>query len=68
MTNSALALAIRFLREEDGQDLVEYGLLAVIFAIGSALLFPRLIPAMGNAYNQQATDINNAWIPNPPLP
>jgi len=68
VTHSALAFAIRFLREENGQDLVEYGLLAVIFAIASALLFPQLIPAMGNAYSQHSTDINNAWVPDAPLP
>ena len=66
--NSALAFAIRFLREEGGQDLVEYGLLAAIFAIAGALLFPQLIPAMGNAYSQHANDINNTWIPDAQLP
>jgi len=66
--NSASVFAIRFLREENGQDLVEYGLLAAIFAVAAALLFPSLIPAMGNAYSNHATDINNAWIPGDPLP
>lgn len=66
--NSASAFAIRFFREDGGQDLVEYGLLAAIFAIAAALLFPQLIPVMSNAYSQHATDINNAWIPGDPLP
>jgi Flp pilus assembly pilin Flp len=66
--NSALAFAIRFLTEDGGQDLVEYGLLAAIFAIASALLFPQLIPLMDTAYSQHAVDINNAWVPGPPLP
>ena len=68
MKNSASALAIRLLREENGQDLVEYGLLAVMFAIAAALVFPRLIPIMSSSYTQHGTDINNAWIPDDPLP
>jgi Flp pilus assembly pilin Flp len=66
--NSALGFAIRFVRDDRGQDLVEYGLLAAIFAIASALLFPQLVPLMTNAYSQHAVDINNAWIPGDPLP
>ena len=66
--NSALAFANRFLRDEGGQDLVEYGLLAAIFAIAGALLLPQLIPAMENAYTQHAVDVNDAWIPGDPLP
>jgi Flp pilus assembly pilin Flp len=66
--NSASALAVRLLRDEQGQDLVEYGLLAVIFAIAAALLFPQLIPVMSNTYSQHSYDINNAWIPGDPLP
>ena len=68
MKYSASALAIRLLREENGQDLVEYGLLAAMFAIAAALIFPRLIPIMSNSYSQRGVDINNAWIPNDPLP
>ena len=68
MTNSAFGFAIRFLQDDRGQDLVEYGLLAAIFAIASALLFPQLIPAMGNTYAQHGNNINNAWIPDAPLP
>ena len=66
--HSAVAFAIRFLRDERGQDLVEYGLLAAIFAIAAALVFPQLIPAMSNAYSNHADDINNVWVPNAPLP
>ena len=66
--NSAVAFAIRFLRDDRGQDLVEYGLLAAIFAIAAALIFPSLIPAMGSTYNNYGNDINNAWVPGPPLP
>ena len=66
--NSALEFSMRFLRDDRGQDLVEYGLLAAIFAIASALLFPQLIPIMGNAYNTHANDINNVWVPGAPIP
>ena len=68
MKNSASALAIRLLREENGQDLVEYGLLAVMFAIAAALVCPRLVPIMSNSYSQHGIEINNAWVPGDPLP
>jgi Flp pilus assembly pilin Flp len=68
MMNSALEFATRFIRDDRGQDLIEYGLLATIFAIASALLFPHLIPLMSSAYTQRAVDINDAWIPGDPLP
>jgi Flp pilus assembly pilin Flp len=66
--NSVSALAIQLLRDENGQDLIEYGLLAAIFAVAAALIFPSLIPAMGNAYTNHAVQVDNAWIPDAPLP
>jgi Flp pilus assembly pilin Flp len=66
--NSVSALAIQLLRDENGQDLIEYGLLAAIFAVAAALLFPSLIPAMGNTYTNHAAQIDNAWVPVAPVP
>jgi Flp pilus assembly pilin Flp len=63
-----VTFAIRFLVEDDGQDLVEYGLLAAIFATAAALVFPYLVPAMANSYSRHGNQINNAWIPSDPLP
>ena len=63
-----VAFAIRFLLEDDGQDLVEYGLLAAIFAIAAALIFPYMVPVMNSSYTNHANQINNAWIPNDPIP
>jgi Flp pilus assembly pilin Flp len=63
-----VTVAIRFLVEDDGQDLVEYGLLAAIFATAAALVFPYLVPVMNSAYSNHANEINNAWIPSDPLP
>lgn len=63
-----VAFAKRLILEEDGQDLVEYGLLAAIFATAAALVFPYLVPVMNSAYSNHANDINNAWIPSDPLP
>jgi Flp pilus assembly pilin Flp len=65
--NGAVVFATRLLEEDDGQDLVEYGLLAAIFAIAAALVFPKLIPAMSNSYTQHGNDINNVWVPDAPL-
>ena len=57
----------RFLADERGQDLIEYGLLAAIIGIAGSLILPFIGPKMANAvFNVWGTNIYNAW--EPPLP
>jgi Flp pilus assembly pilin Flp len=56
----------RIVLEEDGQDLVEYGLLAGIFATAAALLFPGILTKMKTDYSQWGTQVKNLWIPKSP--
>ena len=53
----------RFLIDEHGQDLIEYGLLLGIFASGLALLVPILTTRMGTAFSNFGTGSNNLWVP-----
>jgi len=46
VTTSAIRLFVRFLRDDRGQDLIEYGLLASIIAVAGALLFPVIADKM----------------------
>ena len=71
---SVLVLAIlagrrivaRFVRDEHGQDLIEYGLLFGIIATGTIALMPALQSSISTAYQLWSTGRNNLWIP--PLP
>jgi Flp pilus assembly pilin Flp len=56
----------RFVRDETGQDLIEYALLAGIIGISGVLLFPLITDRMGAAYEAWITAAQNAWEPCPP--
>lgn len=61
-------LARRLVLEEDGQDLIEYGLLTgIVVAIG-VIVFTSINGKMANAYGGWGTQIQNNWEPNNPLP
>ena len=61
-------LGPRLLVEEDGQDLIEYGLLTgIVVAIG-VIVFTSITGKMANAYGNWGTEIQNNWQPDNPLP
>ena len=51
----------RFLLDDSGQDLIEYGLLASIIGIAGALIFPSIKTAMGLRFSEWGTQVNNLW-------
>jgi Flp pilus assembly pilin Flp len=56
----------RFLLDDSGQDLIEYGLLASIIGIAGALIFPSIKTAMNLRFGEWGTNVNNLWTPNNP--
>ena len=60
------SLLERFLTEDSGQDLIEYGLLASIIAVAGILVFPRLQNAMGAHFTTWGTAVYNLWDPGNP--
>ena len=56
----------RWLLDESGQDLIEYGLLASIIAIAGVVFFPFIKTAMGVAFGNWGTGVYNLWEPDPP--
>jgi len=56
----------RLLSDDAGQDVVEYGLLAAIFAIAAILILPPLRTRMGNAFVRMEQAVNNNWVPDDP--
>lgn len=56
----------RLIRDESGQDLVEYGLLAAIIAMAAVLVLPPLRARMGTAFATWERNMNNNWVPKDP--
>ncbi len=49
----------RFLREEAGQDLVEYALLLVFLALAAIAVLPTLGNAINNVFSQSASSLTS---------
>ena len=58
----------RWLLDDSGQDLLEYGLLASIIGIAGYLVLPAIKTAMGLRFGEWGTQVNDLWTPNPPGP
>jgi Flp pilus assembly pilin Flp len=48
-------LIARLVREDEGQDLVEYVLLVALIALGVATAFPAVVTAMQNVFGRVTT-------------
>ena len=55
------------IRDDRGQDLIEYGLLAAIVATAGILLFPGMRQRIGQLLADWGTNVNALWTPNDPL-
>jgi len=60
-TSGTKALIVRWVREDEGQDLIEYALLAVTVALGAVTALNFLLNAMGTSYNQSMTNVGGQW-------
>ena len=61
-------LTQRLIFEEDGQDLIEYGLLAAMVLTIGILIFTTISDHMGTAYTNWGDEIQDNWEPSAPLP
>jgi Flp pilus assembly pilin Flp len=61
-------LCRRFLRDESGQDLVEYAILTAIVTLASLLVFTAIQGKIGTAYGSWQSTGQDNWIPGPPTP
>jgi pilus assembly protein Flp/PilA len=57
--NVMKALLVRFLREDDGQDLVEYALLAAGISLATIGAITAIADALDTQYSNIATQISN---------
>jgi len=60
------ALVRQFMSDESGQGLVEYALIIALVAVGLIAILLVLRNAIGNVFNNAATQLNNA--PTNPYP
>ena len=56
-----------FLREDSGQDIVEYGLLSALVGIAAILVWQQLVETVGTAYSAADADVQtmSCCTPNP---
>ena len=60
------AVLLRLLADEDGQDLIEYALLATTVGLAAALAFDLIGSAIQNTYGVWEGGVNGLWeSPNP---
>jgi Flp pilus assembly pilin Flp len=61
-----ISLVRRFVREECGQDVLEYALLAATVAVGAVAGLQFLLSMMGGSYSLSQANVGNEWqTPNP---
>lgn len=59
-TSKMKNLLKRLWKEEEGQDLVEYGLLVVLVALGAIAGMSKLASAINTAFSSAATNLTTA--------
>ena len=57
---------IRFMKEDDAQDLIEYAFLAAFFGLAGMFVWNQIIGAMTGTYASWETTQQNLW--EPPTP
>ena len=55
-----MEIVARFIREEEGQDLVEYALLLALIALAAVATMGTLGTAINNKYGSATTSLDNA--------
>jgi Flp pilus assembly pilin Flp len=61
-------LLVRFVREDLGQDLIEYGLLAAVLGTVGVLAWDAVCTELGSKYVNWDTGVQDLWEPDDPLP
>lgn len=57
---------IGFLREEEGQDLVEYGLLALFIGLAGIATWQAIVTGLGTSYAGYDSGVQGLWEPRDP--
>ncbi len=57
------SLVRRLLRDERGQDIIEYVLLTAALGITSIAVWPLISASIGQSYQQLDTNTQGLWVP-----
>jgi pilus assembly protein Flp/PilA len=58
--NTMVELLKKFMKDEEGQDLVEYALLLVFLALAAIAVLPTLGSAVNNVFSQSASTLGGS--------
>jgi Flp pilus assembly pilin Flp len=64
--NACLQRLLELLREEEGQDLVEYGLLALFIGIAGLAVWQAIVACLGASYSGYDSGVQGLWEPEDP--
>ena len=53
----------RLLKDERGQDIIEYVLLTAALGVTSIAVWPLISASIGQSYQQLDTNTQNLWVP-----
>jgi Flp pilus assembly pilin Flp len=56
----------RLVREDGGQDVVEYALLTAFIGLCAVAIWPTMREAIGYSYSQTTAGVQGLWEPPPP--
>jgi len=59
MTNRLKSMFVAFAKDESGQDLIEYALVAGLIALGAITAMTGLSGKIGNAFNSVGNNLTN---------
>jgi len=62
-----VTLVTAFVRDERGDDLIEYALLAGLIGLAGVLAFNTMTGKMGNAYTAWNANAQSKWVPDAPV-
>ena len=66
-SHGLVTLVTAFLRDERGDDLVEYALLAGLMGLVGVLAFNAVSGKMSNAYTGWNANAQSQWVPDAPV-
>jgi Flp pilus assembly pilin Flp len=52
--------------DEEGQDLVEYGLLALFIGLAGIATWQAIVTGLGTSYSGYDADVQSLWVPGNP--
>ena len=56
----------RFVREERGQDILEFAILGALIGVAGAAIFPRIETRLSSLFSGWGAAVQDLWIPDDP--